>query len=73
MKEITTAIASVTVQWRTTQYDGGMELWVNDVHYTRSPYYVSDVDQSSKSGFATFQNCLNLSKQGLINLNILKS
>ncbi len=73
MRETTTAIATVAVQWRPTREGGSMELWVNGVHYISSPYHVSDVEHSTKSGFGTFQNCLNLSKQGLIKLNILNS
>ena len=67
---------TVSLQWRRTTSDKGLELWVNEsgswVKYKQSKYYKPDAAVSSTSGFATFQNYYNLSKKDLFKLSILE-
>ena len=77
---VETNLQVIQLQWRHTKSDGGLELWVNEtgnwVKYNNKgkvKYYQADVALSSNSGFATFQNYLKLSKQGLFKLDILQT
>lgn len=70
---------TIQLQWRRTTSNNGMELWVKEiehldwVRYRYSKYYKPDVTESTNSGFATFQNYLNLSKKNLFKLDILET
>lgn len=65
----------IQLQWK-RNVKGTLELWVKEstnwVIYKQAKYYVPDMDFSSQSGFATFQQYLKLSKKNIFKLEILK-
>lgn len=66
---------NIQLQWRRGDNDK-LSLWINEEgkwsrYSPQSKYYKPDVSWSTNSGFATFQNYLNLSKKNIFNLEII--